>query len=67
MDNHLLDGIHHIDTTGLLVHGAYAVDDDPKIIEVTHGFSKDYRPDLKQVVLSLIVNGPSSIPLWIDP
>jgi transposase len=45
----------------------YEVDDDPKVIEVARGFSKDHRPDLKQVVLSLVVNGSSSIPLWMDP
>jgi transposase len=67
LDNNLLDLTNHIDTTTLSVHEAYAIDDDPQSIEVTHGFSKDHRPDLKQVVLSLVVNGPSSIPLWMDP
>jgi transposase len=67
LDNNLLDITNHLDTTTLSVHGAYAVGDDPKVIEVTHGFSKDHRPDLKQVVLSLVVNGPSSIPLWMGP
>lgn len=66
LDNDFLDSKNHLDTTSLLVHGAYEVKDDPKFIEVTHGFSKDHRPDLKQVVLSLVVNGPSSIPLWMD-
>lgn len=41
--------------------------DDPSIIESTHGFSKDHRSDLKQVMLSLVVNGPGSIPLWMEP
>lgn len=67
IDNNLLDRKNHLDTTSILVHGAYDVNDDPKTIDVTHGFSKDGRPDLKQVVLSLVVNGPSSIPLWMDP
>jgi transposase len=67
LENNLLDLTNRIDTTSLLVHGEYAVNDDPQIIEVTHGFSKDHRPDLKQVVLSLVVNGPSSIPVWMDP
>ncbi len=67
IENNLLGVTNHIDTTSLLVHGAYAVEDEPQTIEVTHGFSKDHRPDLKQVVLSLVVNGPSSIPLWMDP
>jgi transposase len=67
LENNLLESTNHIDTTSLLVHGAYEIKDDPKTIEVVHGFSKDHRPDLKQVVLSLVVNGPSSIPLWMDP
>jgi transposase len=67
IDNNLLEDNNHLDTTSILVHGAYEVNDDPKTIEVVHGFSKDHRPDLKQVVLSLVVNGPSSIPIWMDP
>jgi hypothetical protein len=67
IDNNLLEDKNHLDTTSILVHGAYEVNDDPKTIEVVRGFSKDHRPDLKQIVLSLVVNGPSSIPLWMDP
>jgi transposase len=67
IDNNLLKNTNHLDTTSMLVHGAYEVNDDPKVIEVACGFSKAHRPDLKQVVLSLVVNGPSSIPLWMDP
>jgi transposase len=67
LENNLLEDKNHLDTTSILVHGAYEVNDDPKTIEVVHGFSKDHRPDLKQIVLSLVVNGSSSIPLWMDP
>lgn len=67
IDNNLLEDKNHLDTTSILVHGAYEVTDEPKTIEVTRGFSKDRRPDLKQVILSLVVNGASSIPLWMDP
>lgn len=67
LDNHLLSSKNHLDTTSISVHGKYEVDDDPAILEINHGFSKDHRPDLKQFVLSLVVNGPSSIPLWMDP
>ncbi len=67
MDNNLLNKTNHLDTTSMLVHGAYEVNDDPKVVEVAHGFSKAHRPDLKQIVLSLVVNGPSSIPIWMDP
>jgi transposase len=67
LDNNLLEDKNHLDTTSILVHGAYEVNNDPKTIEVVRGFSKDHRPDLKQIVLSLVVNGASSIPLWMDP
>ena len=67
LDNNLLSYVNHLDSTSFSVEGAYEVEDDPKIIEVTHGYSKDHRPDLKQVVLFLVVNGPSSMPLWMEP
>src|SRR3990167_6370944 len=41
-------------------------DEDRSPIHVTHGYSKDKRPDLKQVMLSMIVNGPADLPLWIQ-
>lgn len=56
----------HLDTSSFSVHGQYEQDDAAQTIEITHGHSKDHRPDLKQVVLSLVVNGPGSLPLWME-
>ena len=42
--------VHH-DTTSVSVWGEYKSDDS---LHITHGFSKDKRPDLKQFVLSLL-------------
>lgn len=56
----------HLDTTSFSVHGQYERDDEAQTIEITHGYSKDHRPDLKQAVLSLVVNGPSAMPLWVE-
>src|SRR5690625_2343889 len=67
LENNLLGLTHHLDTTSLSVQGKYEVEDDPQTIEITHGYSKDHRPDLNQAVLSLVVNGPSSMPLWMEP
>ena len=56
-----------IDTTSFSVEGAY--DDqapNEEVIRVTHGYSKDHRPDLKQVMLSLVMTGPS-FPVWMEP
>ncbi len=65
--NDLLGELTHIDTTSISVHGQYEGKCDPQVVKLTHGFSKDHRPDLKQAVLSLIINGPSNIPLWMEP
>ncbi len=35
-------------------------------INITHGHSKDHRPDLKQLVLSLTTTGDSSFPIWLE-
>jgi transposase len=35
-------------------------------VAIRHGYSKDKRPDLKQLVLSLVVNGPAAMPLWME-
>ena len=67
LEQKVLGGSNHLDTTSMTVHGEYAVEDKASTIEITHGFSKDHRPDLKQVVLSLVVNGPADMPLWMEP
>ena len=67
LTNDLLGELTHLDTTSLSVNGQYDGNTEPGTIELKHGFSKDHRPDLKQAVLSLIVNGPSNIPLWMEP
>jgi len=38
----------------------------PKMIEITYGYSKDHRPDLKQVVVNLITSHRSQIPVWME-
>lgn len=37
-----------------------------KAIEVTHGYSKANRPDLKQVVLNLATTGAANFPIWME-
>lgn len=67
LEQKLLHSHNHLDTTSLSVHGEYKNSDGVEAIELTHGYSKDHRPDLKQAVLSLVVNGPSALPLWMEP
>ena len=37
----------------------------PQPIRITHGYSRDKRPDLKQFMLDLIVSGDGDIPLFL--
>lgn len=56
------DQIFRIDTTSLSFSGEYEKQDHPSV-EITHGYSKDHRPDLKQIVCSLIVVGKKNFPI----
>lgn len=71
IENNLLGNLSHLDTTSISVSGEYAEnqvnDGEPIAIQITHGHSKDHRPDLKQIMLSLVVNGPSHMPIWMEP
>jgi len=74
IEHNLLGPLNHLDTTSMSVQGEYPQDDikkndddEPEVIHITHGHSKDHRPDLKQIVLSMVVNGPSAIPLFMEP
>jgi transposase len=54
---------HHLDTTSFSLSGPYVPESDEHAIHITHGYSKDHRPDLKQVVLELLVSQDGGVPL----
>jgi transposase len=54
---------HHLDTTSFSLTGDYVPESDQQAIAITHGYSKDHRPDLKQVVLELMVSQDGGVPL----
>ena len=61
----------HIDTSSLKVSGDYDLEEDYPDDEnrpplPKYGHSKDHRPDLKQLVLSLTVSGPANLPIWFE-
>jgi transposase len=67
LEHKLLNKFARIDTTSFSLEGAYDLESpDEQYIRVTHGYSKDNRPDLKQVILSLTMTGPS-FPIWMEP
>lgn len=67
MDQGLLGPKAHLDSTSFTLHGEYADGDLEEMIEVTHGYSKDHRPDLKQVMMSLTMSGAANLPIWMEP
>ena len=71
----------HLDSSSFSVHGKYdkasCLEDkstkkgsdensEPIPITITHGYSRDHRPDLKQFILELIVTGDGNIPVFIE-
>jgi transposase len=53
----------HLDTTSFSVTGSVYEGEDQHAITVTHGYSRDKRPDLKQIVQELVVSGDGGVPL----
>jgi transposase len=67
LEHKLIDKFARIDTTSFSLQGAYDSESlEEQVIQVTHGYSKDNKPDLKQVILSLTMTGPS-FPIWMQP
>jgi transposase len=58
---------HHLDSSSFHLHGAYESDETgEQAITITHGYSRDQRPDLKQVVVSLVTTHEDAIPRWLE-
>lgn len=58
----------HLDSTSFHYDGqSNDVDDDVNTIHIAKGYSRDHRPDLNQVVLNLICENQSGIPVYMKP
>jgi transposase len=53
----------HTDATSLKLYGAYARDEHEEGPVVTYGYSRDHRPDLKQLLFGLTVTA-EGVPVW---
>ena len=51
-----------LDTTSFSLTGEYDPDSDEHGVLVTYGYSKAHRPDLKQVILELMVSQDGGVP-----
>jgi len=65
----------HLDSSSFHLHGEYNKKDldgnlpeikstEPEEIKITHGYSRDHRPDLKQFIIDLICSGDGDIPIF---
>jgi transposase len=60
---------YHCDSTSFHVDGEYNSDtyqEGDACIHITHGYSRDHRPDLHQVCLNMIVENSAGIPLFME-
>jgi transposase len=59
----------HLDTTSFHVDGRYnsAEAPDAQVVPITHGYRRDHRPDLNQVMLALMVEHQAGIPVLMKP
>lgn len=57
----------HLDATSFHLHGDYETGDEaePEEIHITHGYSRDHRPDLKQFVVDLMSTVDGGVPLFM--
>ena len=63
----MLPSLLHLDSTSFSLSGDYEDASPDSTPRPCHGYSKDKRPDLKQVMLSLTQGGAANLPLWIEP
>jgi transposase len=57
----------HLDSSSMNLHGQYEGDDtETEAITITHGYSRDHRPDLKQMIVQLITTESSALPIWLE-
>ena len=69
----LLGKTARFDTTSLIVYGLYqgdttdnSVGEEVDAFHITHGYSKDGRGDLKQMILTLATTGKGNLPIWMS-
>jgi len=58
----------HLDSTSFHVDGEYEslLEQGESRIKLTHGYSRDHRPELKQAVLQMITSNQGNLPLFMQ-
>jgi len=56
----------HLDSTTLSLYGSYEGCENTDGLHPCHGYSKDSRPDFKQVTLQCVGMGKQALPIWME-
>ncbi|NET91266.1 MAG: IS1634 family transposase [Kamptonema sp. SIO1D9] len=65
-------GTVHLDSSSFQVTGqdqtesSQFQEEEPQVVKITYGYSKDNRPDLKQFMMNLICSHDGDVPLWVE-
>jgi len=54
----------HLDSSSISVEGEYGENEGDGAVKITHGYSRDKRPDLKQFMIDLICSGDGDVPVY---
>jgi transposase len=54
----------HLDSSSISVEGEYGENEGEGAVKITHGYSRDKRPDLKQFMIDLICSGDGDVPIY---
>jgi len=57
----------HLDSTSFHYDGQASNDGELGHIRIAKGYSRDHRPELNQVILNLICENQSGIPVYMKP
>ncbi len=55
----------HLDATSVHTDGRPGDGEEPEVVRITQGYSRDHRPDLGQVVAQLICENQAGIPVFM--
>lgn len=58
--------IGHLDSTAFATHIEKEKETEDGTIEIRKGHSKDYRPDLNQIALNMIVENRANLPIYLQ-
>ena len=58
---------YHLDSSSFALEGkdysSESVEGEPEVVHITHGYSRDHRPDLKQFMVDIVCSSDGGVPL----